>query len=601
MVVRVADYVADFLASKGVNHIFMVVGGMSMHLNDAFGNHKSIKYTCTHHEQGAATAADAYARAQNTLGVACVTAGPGATNALTSVVTAHFDSVPLLVISGQTKASQIKHKGIRQFGIQGFDTLSVFLPVTKYAATITDTKKIKYYLERAFYEATSGRPGAVWLEIPVDVQGASMDPNSIEGFTPPSHEEKWEKEITQKLPSLIKMLSTSRRPLLMLGNGVHSAGEVKRALEFAQKLNIPTITSRLGTDIMPASNPLFTGHPGLYGTRPANFAVQNCDLYLSLGCRHCNSLTGYDYKDYAKNAKKISLDIDSGELEKPSFAIDLKINSHITPFLDAALKENLPKCKNSNWIKKCQYWQKQYPSCLPEYENEKKGINSYYFTDVLSGIIGEGDIVVLDTSSPFHVVSQSIKTKQGQKFITTGGLSGMGFGLPAAIGAARAKGAKRVICICGDGSLQMNIQELQTIKHHNLPVKLFVINNDGYLLIRHTQKTHMESHFVGESPKTGLSCPSLEKISHAYELSYSKVSESARLAAAITKTLSAPGPAVLEVISPFWQLVAPRVASEKLEDGSMVSKPFDDMYPFLPREIYEKESNFWKEDNKNKK
>ena len=590
--VRVADYISEFIAKKGVSRVFMVVGGMSMHIVDAFARQPGIKYVCMHHEQACVMAAEGYARETGKFGVACVTAGPGATNTLTGVVSAHFDSSPCMVIAGQTQAKVIKAEGVRQFGVQGFNTLPIFANVTKYAVVVEDPLTIRYHLEKAAHICLSGHPGVVWLEIPLNVQGALVDPSKLKGYEL-EPDRKSEEELVKKMPAMLELLRESKRPLFLLGNGVRLSKSDKLAVALADRLQIPVITSRLGIDLINSDHHLFIGRPGIYGERAANFATQGCDLLICVGCRLSMSLTGYDYQEFAKNAKRVMVDIDEFELKKPNVAgLSLAINCDAKLFLSDFLKktEGMVWEPRTRWLERCTGWKRKYPVVLPEYVEDKQGINTYYFTGRLSEQLALNDTIVVDTSSCFHVVSQALKVKMGQRFITTGGLSTMGYAVPAAIGVASTKDSGRVVAVSGDGSLQMNIHELQTMVHYKLPVKLFVWNNNGYLLIRHTQMNFEEGRFVGESPKSGMSCPDTGKIASAYGIKFIRVSKVSGLDAAIKETLDHNGPAICEIMTPEMQPIVPRVSSEKLPDGRMVSKPFDDMYPFLDRKIYDKES-----------
>jgi len=591
--IRVADYISGFVAGKGVDRIFMVVGGFSMHLADAFAREKGMKYVSMHHEQACVMAAEGYARETGNFGVACVTGGPGAVNTLTGVVSAHFDSSPVMVIAGQTKVSVISAEGVRQFGIQGFNTLPIFKNVAKYAAIIDDPKAVRYHMEKAHHFCKSGHPGVVWIEVPLDVQAALIDPDELEGYEP-EKDGKSALEITEKMPQLLELLKNSKRPLFLFGNGVKLSKSGELAVKVAERLGVPVLTSRLGIDLIASDHPLYVGRPGTYGVRAANFAAQLCDLMIIVGCRLSMSLTGYNYWEFAKNAKKVMIDIDEYELKKPSIAnFDLRINADAKLFLEGLLKQSggMETNRTDSWIIRCRSWRERYPAVLPEYGDDGQGINSYYFTSRLSEQLGKNDSLVVDTSSCFHVVAQAITIKKGQKYITTGGLSTMGYAVPASVGVAAAKKGGKVVAIVGDGSLQMNIQELQTIVHYELPVKIFVWNNNGYLLIRHTQNNFQDGRLVGESPASGLSCPDTGKIAAAYGIKFLRVSKVTELDSAIRQTLEYGGAAICEIMMPENQLVIPRVSSEKLPDGTMVSKPFDDMYPFLDRETYKKETD----------
>ncbi len=590
--IRVADYISEFVARNGVTKVFMVVGGMSMHIVDAFARQPGLRYVCMHHEQACVMAAEGYARETGNFGVACVTAGPGATNTLTGVVSAHFDSSPCMIIAGQTQAKVIKAEGVRQFGVQGFNTLPIFANVTKYSVVIEDPLTIRYHLEKALYLCKNGHPGVVWLEVPLNVQGFLVDPAELKGYEPEPEKESRE-DLNQKLPVLLKLLRESKRPLFLFGNGVRLSKSIEPALAVAERLQVPIITSRLGIDLINSDHPLFVGRPGIYGERAANFATQGCDLLICVGCRLSMSLTGYDYQGFAKNAKRVMVDIDEFELKKPNVAgFDLAINCDARLFLEEFLKEagRIRWELRTGWLERCISWKRKYPVVLPEYAEDSKGINTYYFTEMLSKQLAGDDTLVVDTSSCFHVISQALKIKTGQRYITTGGLSTMGYALPAAIGVASTKNSGRVVAVTGDGSLQMNIQELQTLVHYRLPVKLFVWNNNGYLLIRHTQMNFEDGRFVGESPKSGLSCPDTGKIAWAYGIKFLRVSKVSDLDASIKETLEYDGPVICEIMTPEMQPIVPRVSSEKLPDGRMVSKPFDDMSPFLDRKTYAEET-----------
>ncbi|MFA6489910.1 MAG: thiamine pyrophosphate-binding protein [Candidatus Micrarchaeia archaeon] len=589
---RVADYISGFIAGKGVDRVFMVVGGLSMHLVDAFARQEGMKYVSMHHEQACVMAAEAYARQTGKFGVACVTGGPGAVNTLTGVVSAHFDSSPVLVISGQTKVGVIEAEGVRQFGVQGFNTLPIFKNVSKYAVLIKDASMARYEMEKALHICKSGHPGVVWVEVPLDVQGMEIDPDALKGYVPEDESAHYEREAKEKVPKLVELLKNSSRPLFLFGNGVRLSQAKKQAIGLAEKLRVPVITSRLGIDLIGSDNPIFIGRPGTYGDRPANFAAQTCDLLVVVGCRLSMSLTGYGYAEFAANAKRVMVDVDSYEMNKPSVAsFDLKINSDASVFL-RRLADETGKAgwqPREKWLEKCTGWKQRYPVVLPEYSRDDNGINSYYFTERLSMQLSQDDTIVVDTSSPFHVVSQAIKIKDGQRYITTGGLSTMGYALPAAIGTACAKTKGRTVVVVGDGSFQMNIQELQTIVHYRVPAKIFLWNNSGYLLIRHTQNNFQGGRLAGESPKTGMSCPDTEKIAAAYGIKFLRASKVSELDGAIKQALETEGPVICEVKTPELQLVIPRVSSEKGADGKMISHPFDDMYPNLGRETYARE------------
>lgn len=579
----VAEYIVKFLSEKGVGYVFMVTGGQAMFLNDAIFRNKKIKTVFCHHEQAVGMAAEAYSRIKGRLGVAMVTAGPGAINVLNGVVGAYADSAPMMIISGQSpifNVSYMQKSKIRQIGLQGINTQPLAQAVTKFFKTVDDPAAIEYYLEKAYFLATSGRAGPVWLEVPLDVQRMQVPIKILKKF------ERSEVELpdnlkTETINEVIKLLNQAKRPLFLAGQGVRIAGAHEEFLRLIEKLKIPVVTTRLGIDLIESDNPLFVGRPGLYADRPANFAVQNADLILSVGARLDIGMVGYDAKDWGRYAKKVVVDIDTEELNKPGVDIDIKINCDAKEFLKKlTLRIEAKKLQNiSDWLKICSLWKKRYPIVLPKYKNEKL-INSYYLTERLSKFASPTDTILIDTSSIFHVACQAWGIKKGQRFLTTGGISTMGY-WAAAIGACVASGVKRTIVITGDGSLQMNLQELATIKQNKLPIKLFIINNGGYLLIRHTQKTHMEGRYMGESPKTGLWCPDSLKIAKAYGIYAVEISNTSQLDAKIKEALSHKGPVICDVKSPKWQLIIPRISSSKQKDGTMVSRAYEDLFPFL--------------------
>ena len=582
---RVADFICEQLYLAGGKHVFIITGGMIMHLSDALLLNKKQRYTCCHHEQAAVMAAEAYGRYTGKLGVAFVTAGPGALNTLTGVVGAYVDSSPCIIVAGQSKVSQAKVTGPRQFALQGFNTKPLFEKVTKYAVMLDDITKVRYEVEKCIYIAKENRVGPVWIECPVDIQGALFNPQDHEGFIPPQ-KKTFEIIDENTIEQAKRLLFSSKRPCVLAGAGVRLSGAVSLLHNFINKTNIPIITSRLGMDLVGHDNPLFVGRPGTYGDRPANFTVNNCDLLVTIGCRMGIGLVGHDFQSFAPRAKKIMVDVDEKELSKPSVVPDLPIMADAKFFLNAFMRSlGGYRCANAAWISQTQQWKNIYPVDMPEYLQEKKGINSYHFMRVFSEKMDKDSVFVLDTGSCFHVHAQAFKVKYGQRHIITGGLSTMGY-VPAVIGVARACG-KEVYCISGDGSLQMNLQELQTIIGNKLPVKLIVFNNNGYLLIRHTHTNFLEGRLIGESPKSGVTFPDLQKISQAYGISYIKISSNDELDSKIELLKESDSPVLCEVFTPPWQLLIPRVASKKLEDGTMVSMPYDDMFPFLSREEYQ--------------
>jgi acetolactate synthase-1/2/3 large subunit len=586
MRMRVADYITSKLFDAGGECVFLITGGMIMHLTDALLQHGQQKYVCCHHEQSAVMAAEAYGRATGKLGVAYVTAGPGALNTLNSIVGAYVDSSPCIVVSGQSKVSLAKIKGPRQFALQGFNTLPIFQNVTKYAVMLDDVSRVKYEVEKCIYIAKSSRVGPVWIECPIDIQGAPFDPEEYEGFTPPKIHNISPSDLHQQVKEVADDIRKSRRPCILVGAGIRLADAIDEFHTFVNNVKIPVMTSRLGMDLIDHQHPLFVGRPGTYGDRPSNFTIQNSDLFLSIGCRLAIGLVSYQYENFAQHAKKIIVDVDEKELTKPSVIPDIAIQADAKEFLIELNRELRGfHFNNKKWIDQTQLWKNKYPVDLSEYENENKGINSYHFYRVLSQKAPDTALFLVDTGSCFHAYAQAFQVKFGQRHIITGGLSTMGY-MPAAIGMASANPGKDVYCITGDGSFQMNIQELQTIVHNALPIKLLVLNNNGYLLIRLTQDNFLGGRHIGTDKDTGVSFPNLEKVATAYGIKYLSLTHSNNWVSKINQIFTEPGPVICEVISPPDQILIPRVASKSLEDGSMISMPYDDMFPFLPREEY---------------
>jgi acetolactate synthase-1/2/3 large subunit len=589
----VADFIFKYFSSKGVSEVFMVTGGHAMYLNDAVAKNKDLHYICTHHEQAATMAGEAYGRLENKPAIAMITAGPGSVNAITGVVGAWVDSAPLIVISGQSNLPIVSYQektSIRQFGVQGISIRKMVTPITKYFTTVDDARKAIEYLDKAWEEVTTGRPGPVWLEVPLDIQRAEMPEDIIKLFENRKALEKIKTppELLSAAKKVFEKIKSADRPLFIFGQGIRLAGAediLKKVLDIIQ---IPIITSRLGIDVVTSDNPQFVGRPGTYGDRPANFSVQNADLIISVGCRLTISLTGHNVKDFGRNAEKIMVDIDHKELEKPDLNINFPILADAKDFLLALYEvaEANEKIEKPEWLKRCQNWKEKYPTVLPSYKDEKP-VNSYYFTDKLSDLAPKDAYILVDTGTCFHVAAQVWKIKSEQRFLTTGGISSMGY-WAAGIGACVANKKRDTIVITGDGSLQMNIQEFATIRGNNLPIKLFIFNNNGYLLIRHTQKNFFDKRMIGEGPESGVWCPDSLKIAAAYGIPAVRINSVDEVESKIKEVFATPGPVICDVMTPEWQLIIPRVTSEKDKDGKLVSRPFEDMFPFLsPEELEE--------------
>ena len=587
---RVADFIIQYIHDElRVSHIFTVTGAGLMHLTDAIALNKNIIGVTPHHEQTASMALEAYSRASENFGVGMFTTGPGSTNAITGLGGAWQDSVPCLFIGGQVKRSETsansKVPNLRQFGVQELNMIPIVESLCKYAITLNEPEKVKFELEKAVYLAKTGRPGPVWLEIPMDVQGAQIIPDDLESYTPPTSENLFDDD---KFSILKDLLNESKRPVIIAGQGVRIAHALDIFEKFINTSEIPVVTTYLGIDTLKQDNIHYIGKTGVKGDRPANLAMQNSDLIISIGSSLHVSVIGYDYKQFARAAKKVIIDIDETSHKKNTIDIDLFIQSDAKDILDKLLDSchNSKLGEYSEWLKKCNFWKEKYRVCLPEYENEKDGINSYLFIDQLSKQSSENDIFISDAGGTFYSMSQGIQlTKQNQRYITSGAMATMGYSLPAAIGVAFATN-NRVLAITGDGSLQQNIQELQTLIQYNLPVKLFVLNNDGLNSTRSMQKNYFEGRLFGESKTSGISFPDTLKVSEAYGIKAIRIDSYENLPKVIDDVLSYDGPVVCDVVVPRDQLIIPTVGSKVNDDGSMTSRPLEDMVPFLDRDEY---------------
>ena len=593
--IKLSDYIVKFLEDNGVQDIFMLTGGGCMHLVDSFGKSKKIKYICAHHEQSCAMAAEAYAKFKNDLGVVLVTSGPGVTNALTGLAGAFQDSVPCLFISGQAKRRQTvfneKEAKLRQFGIQEINVIPIVESICKFSVMVNEPEKIRYYLQKALYLAKNGRPGPVWLDIPLDVQSANIDEVHLQEFNASELEESCKTEATAaEILSVVNLLKKAKRPVVIAGHGIRLAGACTEFVEFVEKFDLSVVTPIMGIDVIPTSHRNYTGRVGIKGTRPGNFAIQNADLILSIGSRLAVPVVGHEYKLFAREAKIIVVDIDPEEHKKNTIRIDKFIQADAGSFMDG-LQQCLVKEKVSApkaWMDKCLTWKRKYPVCLPEYKKVSGEINLYYLVEAINKKIKIATPVISDAGSVFYVVSQAININKGQRYITSGALATMGFSLPASIGVCVANNKKSVIAITGDGSFQLNIQELQTILHYKLPIKIFVINNNGYLSIRQTQARFFGSRFIGEGENSGVSFPDIKKIAQAYGIRYIKLT-CANLNKGLGQALENNSAVICEVISPRNQPIIPTNTAEIGPSGVMTSKPLEDMYPFLERKVFRSE------------
>ena len=591
---RVADYIMSFISDRlKVDTIFMVSGGGIMHLTDAIACHGSLRYVCSHNEQATTMEADGFAKASGGFGVALLTTGPGATNALTGLVGAWQDSTPLFVISGQAKRQQtiqLSGLALRQFGVQEADILPMVRSVTKYSVMLDDPNLVRYQMEKAMYLARSGRPGPVWLDVPLDVQGARIDPDALEGFDPQREalDAVTAAPADQAIAELAADIAKAQRPVFIAGHGVRIAKAVEQFRELAEALNIPVVTPRLGIDLMDSGHPLYVGRPGIKGDRAGNLAVQNADLVIALGTRLSINVTGHEYEKFARQARVVVVDVDEVEHQKPTIRVDRFIRCDALALVEklAGQARSLGVRKGDEWPEICRNWKQRYPVFQDEYSQQSAPINTYHFTELLSDKLACDDCIVIDSGSSSYVVSQGIRIKAGQRYLASGGLGAMGYALPAALGASVAKGGERVVCITGDGSLQMNQQELLTIAHESLPVKIFIFNNHGYASIKATQHNYFQDRFVGVDHKSGVALPDILKVAELYGIKGVRLLGTEGLVDRIAEILECEGPVLVDVDCSADQLIIPTVFSKKSEDGSMVSLPLEDMYPFLDREEF---------------
>jgi len=586
--IKLSDYVFKFIADLGINYVFFLPGGGCMHLVDSLGKNKKLKYICFLHEQAAVIASDAYAQYTNNLGVALVTTGPGSTNAITGVVGAWIDSVPLLVISGQVKRpDMIGDSFLRQRGVQEVNIIPIVKPITKYAVTILEPESIRYHLEKAVYLARNGRPGPVWIDIPLDVQAGMIDEKKLKRFEPSELPKTKNKELEILVDKTIQLINQSERPVILAGNGVRLSAALDDFLKLIRYLKIPVLTTWKAIDFLAEDDPLFFGRPGSIAQRGANFILQNSDLILTIGARLDLAQVGYNYKNFSPCAKKIVVDIDPEEIKKLKMDIEIKICADAKDFIKELLKqkEKIILKDRTTWFNYCKTQKEKYPVVLPEYWKKKKFVNTYVLIEVLSQLMKNNDLLIPGSSgSCSEITMQAFKVKKGQRIFNNPGLGAMGYGLPASIGACLASGKKRTISIIGDGGLQVNIQELETLKRLNLPIKIFVLNNNGYASIRNTQRNYFKGHLVGCDPSSGLTLPDICKVASAYGLKNFRILNHKNIKKKIKKVLETKGPVICEVKIDPDLLTAPRLSSEVKPDGSIVSKPLEDLWPFLDRE-----------------
>ncbi len=593
MKIKAAKYISQFLADHGIKDVFMVTGGGAMHLDDAIGHQEELHCTFNHHEQACAIAAEGYTRMTGKLAAVCVTSGPGGTNAITGVMGGWLDSIPMFILSGQVKRETtlwaVSELNLRQLGDQEFNIIDSVKNMTKYAVMVTNPQEIAYHLEKALFFALNGRGGPVWLDIPLDVQGAMIDTEALIHFSA-------DQEVVWRTPEvkpsaieiLLRKINEAKAPLVLAGTGVNLGHADEKLLAFLDKYQIPVVTAWNANDTVAYENPYYVGMPGTVGIRSGNFAIQNCDLLISLGCRHNIRMIGYTHDDFAKNAFKAIVDVDARELIKPTIRPDLPIHAEVGQFLDEMLKQDYePKAEHKDWLKWCKDLLQRFPAAKPEYHGDGL-INPYIFIDKLFEHLTPEDRIICGNGAACVITFQAAKIKQGQRMFTNSGCAAMGYGFPAALGVAVSDNSRRTICIDGDGSIMMNLQELATVAYNKLDMKIFILNNNGYLSIRQTQRNLFQPPFIGIDSESGVGFPDFGKLAAAFGLPYFRIEGEADADGILEQVLNCEGPCICEAVVDPDQNFEPKSSSKVLPDGRIVSPSLDDMAPFLDREEFDK-------------
>ncbi len=587
---NVAQYIAQFLADKKINQVFAVSGGVAMYLNDALGFHPDLQFVAVHHEQSATMAAEGWSRVTGRMGAAHVTSGPGGTNALTGVCGAWIDSIPMMVISGQSATGRVvTETPLRQLGIQEVDIVGMVRGVTKYAVMLTEPNMVRYHLEKAYWYATHGRPGPVWLDVPIDVSNMTVDPDKLVGYEPePPLRTRGVGYMETQVRKLLELIEAAERPVIVPGYGVRLADAVAELRQLVERLQIPVVTSWNASDMFPSDHPCNIGRCGLFGDRASNFAVANADLLLVIGTRLGITQIGYNPALFARGAKIAMVDIDENEILKPTARVDLPIVGDAKHFLTVMRELGGNQVRNpkvDGWLATCHDWQARYPVVLDEYRQLPDEVNSYHFVEALAERLPDGAVVVTDMGTSFTCTMQTFATKENQRLFTSSGLAAMGFGLPGAIGACFANGRRQTICIAGDGGLMFNLQELATVLQYKLPIALFVLANNGYLAMKITQRNHF-GRLVGADPSTGVSCPDFVKVAQAFGMPAFDIRNVEELGPGLDRALATDGPVLVQVHMPEFQALVPRVQTMKTPEGKLLPTPIEDMFPFLDRDEF---------------
>lgn len=593
---RLADYVADFLAARGVADVFSVVGGGAMHLNDAFGHHEKLHVTYNHHEQACAIAAEAYARLDNRIAAVCVTTGPGGTNALTGVLGGWLDSIPMFIVSGQVRydttaryALKAAGAAVRAMGDQEYDIVRSVAPMTKYAVMIEDPASIRFHLEKAWHLAVTGRPGPVWIDIPVNFQGSYIETDNLTGYDPAEDDAKLPPPVADGvIRTVLEKIRGAKRPVFHAGYGIRLSGGYEAFREALEKLHIPIVTYWNAVDLIEDEHPLYCGRAGNMGDRPGNWAIQNADLILAVGTRISIRQVGYNWKTWARAAEVIMVDIDQGEMKKPTLHVDMPIWADAKDFLtklNAAAQA--PVFTGDDWIAVCQGWKRDYPVVQPrQWQENGSTANVYAFVRYLSSRLPENSLTAVSNGACCVVGNQAYVIQKGSRMANNSAVASMGYGLPAAIGTCIGGGRRDTVCLEGDGSIMMNLQELQTILTNRLPIKLFLINNSGYHSIRITQTNLFSDRCkIGIGPESGdLSFPKFELLAKAFGYPYFAAHSNEEMKTAVDQALKTDGPVFTEIFTDTKQVWEPKSSTKRLPDGTLVSPPLEDLAPFLPRE-----------------
>ncbi len=580
---KLSDYVWKYIEKLGVRHVFMFPGGGAMHLVDSLGNNKNLRYITLLHEQACTMAAETYSRIDYNLGVSLVTTGPGGTNAITGVAAAWLESTPMVIISGQAKTEDLKDGyGVRQKGNQEIGIVDIVSSITKYAVMIKNPMDIKYCLDRAIFEAKNGRPGPVWIDIPLDIQASDIEEDMLKGFIP---EETCDFcQIKDKVADVVELLKQAKKPVLIAGQGIERSNGKEEFRKLVEKLRIPVLLSWIAVELLEYDHVCNLGRPGMVAPRYSNFTMQDADLIIAIGTRLDPAMIGYNPEDFAPNAKKVIVDIDKYELDKFQFDITQKIQADATIFIKELLDQvqsiEIGNEKNE-WLMQCQSWKTQYPVVTEAFKKDEGAVNPYYFMEVLSGELADDDVVIPGSSGAgIDVFWLCFQNRKNQRALATGSLGSMGYGLPAAIGACLASG-KRTVCVEGDGSIQLNIQEFASIVGMQLPIKIFINGNNGYLSIMNMQKNHFSGHFVGANEASCLFLPDIVKVAAAYGLTTFEIRSHDEIEHGIRMALEADGPVLCYVSMKDDIPIQPKVMSRVAENGSMISGGLRDLWPFL--------------------